>query len=89
MDTSNGQLNAVTMESINGNEPTSSAIDNNDSSNNIACLGNPDLHCCNELFSPSTQDAGLSNINSKTGCKNSRKPQKTHLDKDTGVLYRI
>ena len=67
MDTSNAQLNAATMESIDGNDQPSSATNNSNSSNNIAHLGNLDLCCCNELFSRSMQDAGLPNINSKTG----------------------
>ena len=82
MDASNTQLNAVLMESINGDEPYSTTNDDTNSSNNITYLGNPDLYCCHELFFRSIQDAGLPNVNSKTGCKNSRKPQK-HISTKT------
>ena len=88
MDASNTQLNAVLMESVNGVEPPSSTTDDNYSSINITYLGNPDLYFCNELFFWSLQDAGSPNVNSKIGCKNTRKAQKNYLDKDTGMLYR-
>ena len=65
IDASNAQLNAVAMQSINGNEQPISSADNHNSSNSTTRLGDLTLHCCNELFSWSTQDARQPNIDRK------------------------
>ena len=86
----NGNINSSVLSTLamNANDESNPQANNDTLLNISAYLGDLLLHCCNELFSRSIQDSGQPNVNSITGSKNSRKPRKTYLDKDNGLLYR-